>query len=50
MSLRKFLRDVLVISVKLYSTSFMRFFSNYLHKNILTTLKYVVIGSVFEMN
>ena len=46
-TLRKLLCDDSVISVKMYSTSFFSFFSNYLQKNILPTLKYILNGSMF---
>ena len=49
-SLRNLLRDDSVISVKLYSKSFLSFLSNYLQKNILPTLKYIKIESMFGKN
>ena len=44
--LRKLLRDNSVIFVKLYSTSFLSFFLN-IYKNILLSLKYILIESMF---
>ena len=46
-TLRKLLRDDLVISVKLYSTSFVSFVLIILKKYILPTFKYILIGSMF---
>ena len=49
-TLQRFLRDDSRNFRKIIFNIILSFFSNYLQKNILTALKYVLIGSMFGIN